>query len=232
VNPGRCSLALALVAFCSLAAGPEDAGAEVGRPHGRAMQFSIQSSFAVRDFGALTVAYQRFLGDDVALRLGLTLDLSHQAGDYGELYITQEEGEIYDESIEHGEWDHTGHVSCEWIRYTGERLSLYYGGGPRIFYSSHRDEDSSFYEGFARHSRRDQEEYGGGLQGCLGIQWAFCDWLAVHAEYQVFCTYSHSTETYQRLQTGDGANFTEEKYTSDTVTLDSRGVRMGLSAYF
>jgi len=220
------------VCLALLVAGVAAGEGVVARPSGEAIQFSIQSGFVVRDFGALTLAYQRYVAPDVALRLGLTLDLHHESGDYGQLYITEQEGEVYDESVEHGEWDHSGHLSCEWIWYRGERLALYYGGGPRIFYSSWRDEHSSFYTDYSWHRRQTVESYGAGIQSCLGMQWAVCDWLVLQAEYDAWFTYTRYSSTVQELRTGEAPRFTEEKDTSDRFTLDSRGVRMGLSVYY
>ena len=225
----------AVVAICAgtalLCAATPSFG-EGARPTGHAIQFSVQKELALRDFGALTIAYQRFIGPDMAVRLGATIDLMHDSSEVSGLVITEADGEVYDSSVEHGEWYHTGHLSCEWLWYRGEVLSLYYGGGPRVFYTSTRTENSDFHESYDRHMRRDGEEFGGGIQGCLGIQWRACEWLAIHAEYNARLYYSHLTEEVQTLKTGDSPEYTEDREETDRVVFDSRGVRVGLSAYF
>jgi hypothetical protein len=60
-----------LVALCALLAATSTSTAAASRPCGQAIQFGIGSSFRLWDFGGSTLAYQRFVGRDVAWRLRL-----------------------------------------------------------------------------------------------------------------------------------------------------------------
>lgn len=201
------------------------------RPHGQALQFGIQD-LSLTSFDGTTIGYQRFIRRDLALRIGAGIDLNHSTEDYSELYITENDGEILDEAIEHNEWDHSAFVSCEWIRYRGRSLAFYFGGGPRLSYESSRAEDSGFNPEYSRHTRSTREVYGIGLKGSLGVQWSPTDWFAVHAEYNAICAYEHTRDVLQRVWTGGEAEFSENTNVERAFDFDSRGVNAGVSVYF
>ncbi len=219
-----------LVVLCALLAAASTCTATTNRPLGQAIQFGIGSSFSLRDFGGSTLAYQRFVGRNVAWRLSLGLDLQYDSGKESE----QVTGEYdIDASFDTTEWRHLVSLSSEWLVYRGERLAVFYGGGPRISYYSDQDDDwYSASGGEWRYWRYSRESYGVGLQGCAGVQWAATDWLAVHAEYSVRCMYLHVKEEYVRAETGDDGYSSVVTDEFNRIDLDSRGVRFGLSVYF
>lgn len=217
--------------LCAVMLLPATAFAGVDRPHGQALQFGLLT-LSLTSFDGATICYQRFIGRDLALRIGAGIDLNHSSEDYSELYITENEGEVLDETIEHNEWDHSACVSCEWIRYRGGSVSVYFGGGPRLSYESSRGEDSDFHADYSRHSRSTKEVYGIGVKGSLGVQWSPCDWFAVHAEYNAVCMYEHNRNVLQRVWTGDNAEFSENTIVEQAFEFDSRGVNAGVSVYF
>jgi hypothetical protein len=139
----------------------------------------------------------------------------------------------FDGSFKTTDWNHSISLSSEWLVYRGERVAVFYGGGPRISYYSDQDDDWYFSSsGEQRFRRRSAESYGAGLQGCAGVQWAATDWLAVHAEYSVRCMYLHVVEEYIRSESGDDGYSSVETNEFNRIELDSRGVRFGLSVYF
>ncbi|MBD3348974.1 MAG: hypothetical protein GF400_07240 [Candidatus Eisenbacteria bacterium] len=218
-------------ALCVAMLMPALASGGAARPDGQAFQFGIQD-LSLMSFDGTAIGYQRFVGRDVALRIGAGVDLNHSTEDYSELYITEADGEVLDESIEHNEWEHSAFVSCEWIRYRGRSVAFFFGGGPRLSYESRRGEDSDFYQDHSRHTRSTREVYGIGLKGALGVQWSPCDWLAVHAEYNAVGMYEHSRDVLQRVWTDDDSEFSESTTVERGFEFDSRGVNAGVSVYF
>ena len=226
----RSDVICALLVLCVLLAATSTCTAAPDRPLGQAIQFGIGNSFNLRSFGASTLAYQRFVGRNVAWRLSLGLNLQYDSGKESK----QATGNYdIDEYVDTTRWDHLGSLSSEWLVYRGEGVAIFYGGGPRISYYSRQYEDwyldSSGEWGLWRHSR---ENYGIGLQGCAGVQWAATDWLVVHAEYSVRCMYLHIVDEFVRAETGEDGYSSVETSEFNRVELDSRGVRFGLSAYF
>ena len=226
----RSNAICALAVLCALLAVTSTCTAAPNRPLGQAIQFGIGNSFNLRSFGASTLAYQRFVGRNVAWRLSLGLDVQYDSGKDSELETGHYE---VDGSFDTTEWHHEVSLSSEWLVYRGERVSVFYGGGPRISYYSDQDDSwNSTSSGEWRFRRHIRENYGIGLQGCAGVQWAATDWLVVHAEYGVRCMYLHFVDEYIRTETGEDGGTYVETDEFDRIELDSRGVRFGLSAYF
>ena len=229
MNRVRRYVILMLGLWCAAVVFPWASAAAAGRSGGQAIQFGIGHSFKLDCFDGATLAYQRFLGKDVAWRVSLGVDLH---------YDSTEESQVHagdysvDESFDYSGWNHGIYVSSEWLAYRGDQVSVFFGGGPRVSYTSYRDDDIDFRSGTWRLRRRSGESYGVGLQGCFGVQWAATDWLAVHAEYRLLCTYSHEAEEYLWVETGEDEESYAENEVVDRFFLDSRGVRFGLSAYF
>ena len=220
---------LMLGVWCACVVLPWTSAAAASRPDGQAMQFRIGSSFSLSSFDGATLAYQRFLGRDVAWRLSLGVDLRYERTEHSEKHAGDYS---VDESFDYPVWGHGVSVSSEWLAYRGDQVSLFFGGGPRVSYTSYRDEDFDFYSGTWRRARHSGDTYSVGLQGCIGIQWAATDWLALHAEYSARCMYSHEVQEYLRQETGDDEEHRVESTVRNVFFLDSRGVRFGLSAYF
>ncbi|MFH1501640.1 MAG: hypothetical protein ABIG03_01205 [Candidatus Eisenbacteria bacterium] len=213
-----------LCMFCGAAA------ASASRPTGQAIQFRVDS-LKLTDFGSSAVAYQRFLSPDRALRVSVSIDLRYDADTTSQFDVDSDE-EVLDESADHNNWGHSGSVAVELLWYRGETVSVFYGFGPRVSYATLREENSRYYDNYSRHSRETRESFEVGLQGCIGIQWTAADWLAFHAEYHGRALYSHVVESSATLRLGDYNEFSEIEVDTDRFTLDARGVRVGLSAYF
>jgi hypothetical protein len=220
-------LALALWAAMS----PATRAGAASRPVGQAVQFRIGNSFTLSDFGGTTFAYQRYLGPDVAWRISLGVDLRSEEGEES---IERSGDPEIDKTFDVSEWGHTVTLASEWLVYRGDEVSVYFGGGPRITYTSSRSEYWDYYSGSTHYRRGTTEGYGAGLQACFGVQWAATDWLALHAEYNVQFTYSHNVaEDVETITEEEGDEvFYIDTTTTDRTFLDSRGVRFGLSAYF
>jgi hypothetical protein len=201
-------------------------------PTGQAIQFGIGSSFRLGTFEGTTISYQRFIGDRVAWRLGLSIDADYRATEYEETAV----GDIeMDGSIDLTDWDSSFSAVSEWLLYRGSVVSVYLGGGPRVSYSARQDEYARFFPDEDESWRADRTRgtsLGVGASGVIGVQWAAADWVALHAEYRVNAMYMH--ETFERtIAEGGSDNYIRE--TTDTVNrfaLDSTGVRFGLSVYF
>jgi hypothetical protein len=190
-----------LIVWCAALVLLPSSTVAAGRPDGQAIQFGIASYFRLSNFDGATLAYQRFLRRDFAWRLSLGVDLRDDDGEVSE----QRTGErAVDGSSDIAEWNHAFSLSSECLAYRGDRVSVYFGGGPRISYSSRQNEGGYFYPEYSRFSRYAEESFGGGLQGCVGIQWVADDWLTIHAEYSVRCMYSHIVEKRTETRTGEG----------------------------
>ena len=219
----------AVAIWCALAILPWPHASAATRPVGQAIQFRIGKSLTLSDFGGLTLAYQRSLGRDVAWRVSLGVDLRLDNGELSETHLGDYS---LDESVDTTEWRHGISLSSEWLAYRGDQVSVFFGGGPRIEYSSSQSEDCRYYAESQRFWRDKGESYAAGVQGCIGVQWAAADWLTLHAEYSARLMYSYSEVKYWRAEIGDDNWYDSETERIDSFLLDSRGVRFGLSAYF
>jgi hypothetical protein len=220
------ALCAACIAFLSL---PAMGG--TGRPTGQAVQFGIGNDFTLTDFGGTTLSYQRFVGSDVAWRVSLGINLRYDNVDHSEEYTADD---VAEDSVDQVEWSHRLSVASEWLWYRGNTVSVFFGGGPRASFSSNQDEDSDYNGPADRWTRyrTSGDEFGVGLQGCIGVQWAATSWLAVHAQYGMRCEYLHRVQRHSWTITGEDGHFEEVTDTVDEVSFAPSGVRFGLSAYF
>ena len=199
------------------------------RPKGQAIQFGIGSSFRLGTFAGTTLSYQRFLSEQVAWRIGVSID-----ADYETVEVSQTStGDVeIDGSDELTQWDHSLSAVSEWLVYRGSVVSVYFGGGPRVSYSTGQHENVYHHEESWRMERRRASELGAGVAGVIGVQWGAADSLALHAEYRVHAMYVHETSDRWAAE-GGTQNYVAELHTSiDSFELDSQGVRFGLSVYF
>jgi hypothetical protein len=219
-----CGCAGSLLIVGTVAAAPD-------RPSGQAIQFGIGWILTLESFQDATLAYQRFIGRDVAWRASLGLDLDYRDGEYS---VDYEAENPVDHTKDKIEWDHTVGVVSEWLWYRGANVSVFFGGGPRVSYASHQDEYWSYssYEEAWTHERTWNREFGGGLQGCLGVQWVAVEWLTIHAEYDARAMYIHRVSELKRASAADDPPARTATTTVDGLSFDSQGVRFGLSVYF
>lgn len=229
MNRLRLFVSLALCA-AGIASSAQTAAGETGRPSGQALQFEIGSWFSLSSFGGTTLSYQRFVSPDVAWRASVGIGISYSRVERYAEYATSFEAS---DSVEFARQSHSVSVASEWLWYRGERVSMFFGGGPRVSYSSHKDGDSYYYgPGDSwRHYRSSNNALGAGLQGCIGVQWAASNWLALHAQYGSECEYMYRVRESSAAQTGTSEFFDRYTDTSNGVRFSS-GVRFGLSAYF
>jgi hypothetical protein len=208
-------------------------GGNTERPQGQALQFSVGRYLSLSDFGGATVCYQRSVSENLTWRLGVTVDL-YYAGSEESLFGTGDAAA--DTSASTTDWSHQFVVTSEWLFWRGEPVSLYLGGGPRLSYMAWQSEYVHLGTGYAQGWYYARQSRGSGLSvgaaGVLGVQWAPSDWCALHAEYRVNAGYVRTvTETW--ISESSNEHYT---YNGDVVSngfsLDSEGVRVGLSVYF
>lgn len=205
------------------------AAAAPSRPDGQALVFGVASNLTLSTFDGAMLAYQRFIRPNMAWRVSLGADLRYDSGRQSEhrVGVSEIRG-----SADISQWDYAVSLSSDLLAYRGDQTSVYFGGGPRITYSSVQGEGWRFYETYSRYSRHTSYSYGLGLQGCIGIQWAATDWVTLHAEYNARCTYLHLVDEYESTETGEYTSSETETEKTSRFFLDARGVRFGLSAYF
>ena len=199
------------------------------RPVGRAMQFGITSYLRLSDFNGGTIAYQSNLSPDAAWRLGATVNVSDSRGDESFIYIDGEDTEASgDETVRSCDLA----LTCQWLRYRGDVLSVYFGGGPRLSFTYSRSEGYTFqtWTQYERHYW--SRTFGVGLEGCLGVQWTATDWLAIHAEYVTRLTYQHTNVEEDEWSLEGDEEHVKRTTSVDAFEFDSTGVRFGVSVYF
>jgi len=201
------------------------------RPVGRAVQFGIGSDLTLSHFTGTAISYLHYRDHDRACRTGITFNVLYDAGDFNFDYWTGHQGA--DVSHDQSYWDNSIAAVCECLWYRGERISMFYGAGPRVSYSSHHDETWAYDlpSDTWRSRKHDDWKLGAGAEGCLGVQWVATKWLAVHAEYVAQLMYRHEVhkQTDERPYLDQHENI---KTVTNGVSLSSVGVRFGLSAYF
>ena len=160
------SLCVAMLAVTIVALTLTSAPA-ASRPSGHALQFGVGSSFRLQDFGGTAVAYQRFTGGDVAWRVALGLDIEYSHGiDASEVTGEHDVTECYDVA----EWYNRGSLACEWLFYRGDKISVFYGGGPCLTYHASQGEDWDVdpWTGRSYYRRYTSQTWGGGVMyNCL-----------------------------------------------------------------
>ncbi len=227
-----CSLiALVLIALC-VSSAPASA---VGRPMGRALQFGVGGSFKLESFNGTTFAYRRSMSPNVDLRLGASVDLEYQSGDETATGTGTNSGE---DSAPLEEWNNNVRLRCEWIAHRGSEVSFYAGGGPQLSFAHSQYVSTDFYfsddgEDAVRHYKTRNAEYGIGVGGVIGVQWAPVEWCALHVEYRAAAGYTRGEYRHYSDRDGGSNEYTRvESEIADSFEFDSQGVEAGLSIYF
>ncbi|MBD3367178.1 MAG: hypothetical protein GF405_03250 [Candidatus Eisenbacteria bacterium] len=226
----RWSWFVPVLVLCVMGSAASLHAGDVVRPHGQALLFGIRDIGSLEGFQGGSIAYQRFVGENVAWRVGLGLELSYDAGEI-------EEGhwggsyEGYGEDETEG-WSHRVSLVTQWLVFRGDRVSVFYGGGPYLSYRTYRDEGGYLHGDAWADTWEDSDTYTVGFQGTIGTQWAAADWFALHAEYQVLGAYEHTSSEYYRLIDDEDPEAHGKKTESDRFLVDSLGVLFGISVYF
>jgi hypothetical protein len=204
------------------------AGATPTRPIGQAIQFGISWIFTLDRFQDATLAYQRSISPDVAWRTSVGIELDYEDGEYSLEYQARDSVDVARDQLE---WAHAVSVASEWLWYRGDNVSVFFGGGPRLSYSTSQDDywRYSIEDTEWTRDRTQRREFGGGAQGCLGVQWVAVEWLTIHAEYAARAIYFHRVSENKRE---DETSTRTETTIVDGLMFDSLGVRFGLSVYF
>ncbi|MBD3348976.1 MAG: hypothetical protein GF400_07250 [Candidatus Eisenbacteria bacterium] len=227
--PGGRSSRLIMAAAVALAFTGSGASAALERPKGQALQMQIEGVLNLEGFGSTSLAYQRSVSPTVAWRVEVSADASRSTEDEDYLY---HDGSDVDQAYEDTIWDHKVSVACEWLRYSGEDVAFYCGGGPWFEYSSFR----SVYRGIWQDNSDEWVDtvrsFGGGLRGCLGVQWTAREWLAVHAEYGAVARYSLILSDREQTVGSEQPEYSRASFDRRTFALESEGVRFGVSVYF
>jgi len=230
-RPGAVMLTIVISSLVAILISMPATAVALDRPIGQAIQFGIGSDFTLFHFTGTAISYLHYKEHDRAWRTGMTLNLAYDAGDFRKDMWNGQQGA--DVSHDRSSWNNSGSAVFECLWYRGERISTFWGGGPRLSFSSSHSEswEYDFYHDAWETTKIDDWKLGAGMEGCLGVQWAVTRWLAVHAEYAAQLMYQHQVNKrdYQRLFSGQ---FNKETAVTNGVSLSSLGVRFGLSAYF
>lgn len=205
------------------------------RPAGSALQFGMGNYFNLTRFGGVTMSYQRFLSEDLAWRLGATIELDYNTVEQTADGTGQYEGS---DSDAFEDWDNRIAISCEWLVYRGSDVSLYFGGGPYVFYDTEQHAYSDFFlsddhDDTYWHRRIHNTSLGLGASGVIGVQWAPAEWCALHVEYRAVAAYVREVYSEHRETIGGSDEYTlDEEQANSGFEFDSKDVRAGVSIYF
>ncbi len=225
------TIALLLSFLCSH---PAWAG-PVGRPTGHALQFGCGNSLSVGKFNGTTIAYRRSISPNVDWRLGASINLEYGSGEVTASGTGTEAGE---DSGPVETWYNSVELRCEWLAYSGERVSFYVGGGPHVALAYSQGMQTSFYfsddyEDETRHYKNRNTTFGLGAGGVMGVQWAPVEWCALHVEYRAVAMYERALHREYSERDGGTHEYTlQEERTTDAFRFTSRGAAAGISIYF
>ncbi len=202
----------------------------------QALQFKIgngsRSLVTLDEYGGANLSYKRVLSDRKALQVGLEMRGGQSAREQTEAFPqvdTLNNSATSDDSFLDLE------LSLQLIHATvGERHWLYYGYGPAVSYSIEWETNESRLETNPPQIDkwdRTYINYGLGLTGLIGVEWALNDFLTLHAEYRSSLMY-HITESEQIHTDEDPDMYNEDDYHSHYLDFIPDGVRFGLSVYF
>lgn len=222
-----------LTVLCALFIACPAFGGDTEGPHVQSIQFAIGQNLNLKEFGGATVSYQRTLSDRVAWRLGVTVESSILVSEVSAVGTGSAEVDASDDETN---WHHKLSVTSEWLFRRGKSVSVYYGAGPRLSYETSQRERVMFGTGSAQGwIRTDRSRWSAitmGVVGVLGVQWAPCDWFALHAEYRVNAGYVRQVDERWVSETTDTEYDYAEEVISNGFTLDSEGARTGISVFF
>jgi len=144
------------------------------------------------------------------------------------------EVDTLDSSSSRDTWYHGLDFSILLLRLLpGKRSWFFYGLGPVLEYSnsSHDDRDSD--RGVLRSEvlNSSSTDWGIGLRALAGVEWAFNEFITLHAEYRSSLTYRWDDNEYTRRGSDPETHYSSDSK-SRSYRLQAEGVRFGLSLFF
>jgi len=199
----------------------------------QALQFAIGSDFALNSFQGITLSYERFLRDRLALRLGIDVSTDYREDEE----TNQFEGETAGQkSFGLANWSHEYSLLCQLASYRGGPIGFCYGVGPKVTYSNYQHQDAYVYgsNGVIRTQRSSNWDrvWGVGMAGFAGVHWLVTDRLRLHAEYSTSAMYQHVDIKNINVYSGEYYRVETVKVERDIFGIYPGGTRLGLSVFF
>ena len=141
-----------------------------------------------------------------------------------------------DSRVENTDNQHSLSFTAYYVNYRrgNERVSFFWGIGPRLFasYDLHESEFFNNFTGRIDYSSYRDTDWGLGLSGIFGVEWFPKDWVGLFCDYGVLLEYSW----YKRISlhsTNDPLTHdSREERRSHGFFLSDRGILVGVRAYF
>ena len=206
-----------------------------------ALQFEIGYDFKLSPFQGVTLSYETFLRDQLAVRMGVGASMDHENDDHASDFqgVTESYGYEAHGDADLTNWHHQYSLVCQLVSYQRGRVAFYYGGGPKVTYSNDRSErvDFSGSEGvvYGRQRVDWRRAWGLGVCGVAGVQWLVSDRFRLHAEYSTSFMFRHENEDETVTWVRSGEHYYwMEKVTDErsSVEVSPDGTRLGLSVCF
>lgn len=201
----------------------------------QAVNFGVGYDLTLSAFRGQAFAYQWFLKDGYAARVGF--ELSHLDFDR-----TQEKFELYNDMPGYGEqdgleiWEKLFSIDLQVLMYRErDHLDLYFGLGPRYSHSHHRSDESRFdwydYDFVQSREARERKIESIGAMMTLGVRLPFGGRYSVQAEYGGIYTHTSDDEVVQYWDEGQWERSYLKSTSRSYWSYVSYGGRLSLSVF-
>jgi len=131
---------------------------------------------------------------------------------------------------------HTISFSAYFMKYPTlkERVSFFWGIGPRLSLGYNLSESESFNNFTGRIDYRGDRrtDWGLGLSGIFGVEWFPKDWVGLFCDYGILLRYSWNERISLHSTNDPQSRDSREEWHSDGLYFSDRGILVGVRAYF
>ena len=202
----------------------------------QSLLFGISSYFRLSSFDGGFIGYQRFIGDNLALRI--SLGGSYEESDLEGFSLRGDAPDgIFDSNENY--WSRTGMASLELVKHISQgRASIFFGGGTRLNTSAYRGVEEYSYQNNhdeiglrRRYTERSSSMVS--LSYILGMQWDLHGRFFLSAEYGgLFSVLGKAREIEEWGYENDPEDYSYTEREGLVRKFENLGVRFGLAAFF
>ncbi|MCK5075209.1 MAG: hypothetical protein KAR38_02485 [Calditrichia bacterium] len=196
-----------------------------------ALQFQVGSEFRLSSFQGTLISYQRILGENRALRVGISGSFIDENHNSRSTYLPADTS-FNEVDTENYDTDFDFYLQYIFYKKSYSDIRFFYGAGPMVGVSKGNSDREVNYNGNIFYSIKDKSSgWSAGINGLCGVEWQLRKNVFLSAEYRNLFYYTKRKNERKRTFP-DSEEIDFDVIKSDGFRLSSQNIIFGVSVYF